>query len=630
MAPAIAAATLWAGVGLLVPAAAAFALREGLGTDACAALLSGAFLAALASGWKPAVGLARRPLPLLALPVSTLLGAAALLPLLGLRLAALCGAVLAAAGAFACARRPEPDAPPSTPPVWLLALAGAAAAAWARCLGLLWGNPFYALCALAAAPAAGLALGLWVRSRWLAGPEPDFPRRALVLASALAGLGGLCWLRFIGFNAGAPEYLLASLRGLRDLLFIAGQSSLALALWCAVLASAWEAEAPVPAGRARALGRAALAAAGPLAAWSLSPRLGPAETAAAAHLLLAAASLAGGGERSLLRRPILSKVSLAAAALGLVMGWQSRGLLADIWLYRLDAAWAGGRYLALRDDGREVLGAYRFSSGITALLRDGTAWVQSEHEAKREAHLPLLLQGRPDRVLLLGVRSPVVVRSVMAHGPGITAVDPNPYAGLVLAAQAAGPWPPASPADNGARLDSVRADPRRYLRAAGPAFDAILADLPFPALSIEQSRLVTREAFQELRARLTPDGLAALRLPAPYPPRRLARLLRTARSVFDHVGGYELPGGYLLVCSVRPLAPRPAALLARRNVFVQADDFDLEDGLPRLSWDDWSQLPPAAAALAPDTDDRPSGFYPLSDLARGLVLVHTAAEAFPK
>jgi hypothetical protein len=630
MAPATAAATLWAGVGLLVPAAAGFALREGLGAGAGAAILSGAFLAALAAGWKPALGLAGRPWPLLALPASTLLGAAALLPLLGLRLAALAGAALAAAGAFACARSQEPGAPPSAPPVWLLALAGAAAAAWARCLGLLWGSPFYALCALAAAPAAGLALGLWVRGRWLAGPEPGFPRRALVLASALAGLGGLCWLRFIGFNAGDPEYLLSALRGPRDLFFIVGQSSSALALWCAVLALAWEPGDPSPAGPARVLGRAALTAAGPLAAWAVMPRLGPAETAAAAHIVLAAASLAAGGQRCLLRRPVLSKVALAAAALGLFMGWQSRGLLADIWLYRLDAAWAGGRYLVLRDDGREVLGAYRFSSGVTALLRDGAAWVQSPLEAKRQAHLPLLMQGAPSRVLLLGVRSPVTVESVMAHGVDATAVDPHPGAGLVLAAQAAGPWPPASPADNGARLSSVRADPRRYLRAAGPPFDAILADLPFPALSVEQARLVTREAFLEMRARLAPAGLAALRLPAPYPPRRLARLLRTARSVFDHVGGYELPGGYLLICSGRPLAPRPAELLARRSVFAHADDLDLEDELPGLSWDDWSALPPAAAAPAPDTDDRPSGFYPLPDLARGLVLVHTAAEAVRK
>jgi hypothetical protein len=365
-----------------------------------------------------------------------------------------------------------------------------------------------------------------------------------------------------------------------------------------------------------------------LAAWALLHRLGAAETAAVCHLVMAAASLVAAGPESLLRRPVLSRVALVGLAIALALGWKSRGLFPDIWLNRLNAAWAGGRYLALAEDGRELLAVYQFSSGVPALLRDGAAWVEAPWAAKREAHLPLLLQGSPRRVLLLRVRNPATVESAMTYGADIVAVDPHPGAGLILRAQAAGPWPPPSPAVNGARLSWAQADPRRYLRAAGPAFDAIIAELPFPASTPEQARLVTREAFQELRGRLAPAGLAALRLPAPYPPRSLARTLSTARSVFAHVGGYELSGGYLLICSDQPLAADPATLLARRSVFVQADDLRLDEDLPRLRWDDISTLPPVLAALAPDTDDRPSGFFPLPDLAGGLVLAHSATEAF--
>jgi hypothetical protein len=103
-------------------------------------------------------------------------------------------------------------------------------------------------------------------------------------------------------------------------------------------------------------------------------------------------------------------------------------------------------------------------------------------------------------------------------------------------------------------------------------------------------------------------------MPAPCSLQRLAKTLRTARSVFTHVGGYELPGGFLLVCSTEPLTTGPAELLARRNVFVQADDLQLDEDLPRLRWDDFSALPPALDSLRPDTDDRPSGFFPLPDL----------------
>ena len=108
--------------------------------------------------------------------------------------------------------------------------------------------------------------------------------------------------------------------------------------------------------------------------------------------------------------------------------------------------------------------------------------------------------------------------------------------------------------------------------------------------------------------------------------------LSTARSVFAHVGGWDLPGGYLLVCSEQPLAAKPEDLAARLkgNVWVQTDDMDLEDALPALRWDDMDSLPPEAARLSPDTDDRPSGFYPLPDLARRVDLIYNAAETAAK
>jgi len=638
----------WAGLGMLAPAAAGLALRLGAGVTVCAAVMCGVCLAALAGGCRLTAEIPRRPLPAFAAPAAALLCATVLLPLLGLRALGLTGAAMFLAGWIKTRPRlPEGTAASAAaPPVWLLAPAGAAAAAWTRCLGLLWGHSFYAFCGLLIAAGGGTAFGLWLRTRCApAFAAAGLPRRLFVLASALAGLLGLGWLRFIGLNTGAAEYLFAALQGPGDLLFIVGQSALALGLWCALLALAWEEGAPdgrTPAARLEApslkgrrsplpegasrLAAALVAAAGPLAAWALIPHLGAAETAAVSHLVLAAASLAGSGPESLLRRPILSRVALVGLALALALGWKSRGLFPDIWLNRLNAAWAGGRYLALAEDGRELLAVYRFSSGVPALLRDGAAWVAAPLEAKREAHLPLLLQGSPRRVLLLRVRNPATVYSAMAHGADILAVDPHPGAGLILRAQAAAgrpsplpegtaPWPPPFPAVNGARLSWTQADPRRYLRAAGPAFEAIIAELPFPAPTPEWSRLVTREAFQELRGRLAPEGLAALRLPAPYPPRSLARTLSTARSVFAHVGVYELPGGYLLVCSDQPLTTDAATLLARRDVFVQADDLRLDDDLPRLRWDDLTTLPAALAALAPDTDDRPSGFFPLSELA---------------
>ncbi len=609
-------ALMWAGFGMMGTAAAALILRQGGGVVTGAALLSGIFLAALGGRCRFIAELPRRPLPALAAPAAVLFSAAVLMPLIGLRATGLAGAALGLTGWIKIRAGQAHGVAAEPPPAWLLALAGAAAVAWARCLGLLWGHSFYAFCGLCIGAGAGTACGLWLKGR--CAPILDaagLPRRLFVFVSALAGLLGLCWLRFIGINAGAAEYLFCGLQGPGDLLFIVGQSTLALMLWSALLTMAWPAPPSAvgtSSGWTRASG-ALLAAAGPLAAWALIPRLGAAETAALCHLALAALSLAA-DRQPLLRRPVLSRIALVGLAFAPLMAWQCRDLFADVWLNRLNAAWAGGRYLARAEDGRELLAVYRFSSGVPVLLRDGAAWVNAPTEARREAHLPLLLQGSPRRILMLDVRNPLAIISAMAHGAEILAVDSHPGAKIILRSLSPMPWPPESPSVNGGRLSWTRADPRRYLRAAGPSFDAIIEELPFPAPG--WSRLTTREAFQELRGRLTPAGLAALRLPAPYPPRDLAKTLRTARSVFAHVGGYELPGGYLLICSAQPLMAQPAALLARRNVFVQADDLRLEEDLPRLRWDDFSDMTPALAALKPGSDDRFSDFFQLPGLPR--------------
>jgi hypothetical protein len=513
-------------------------------------------------------------------------------------------------------------------PAWLLALAGASAVAWARCLSLIWGNSFYAVCALIAGSSAALAWGNWISGRTVRSlDEAGIPRGIWLIASGLLGLSGLVWLRFIGINAGSDEHLFLPLRGAADFLFIAAQSALACALWLIPLPLAREEPPADTSGffvRAEAL---PLGVCGPWAAWWIIPWLGAAPTAAVCHIALLVAGIARIGPRRLAAGGVLSGVVPAGLALALALGLTCRSLFTDVWLNRLNAALPGGRYLALAEDGREFLALYRFSSGATVLLRDGAAWANASLEAKREAHLPLLMHGSPHRVLICEARNPATLTAALSHNIELVALDSNPGSERLLRGLATEGWPPPSPAINGASVSFARGDIRRHLRARGTAYDVIIVELPFPALTPEWSRLVTAEAFQELRGRLAPEGIAALRLPAPYPGRSLARALRTARSVFAHVGGYDLAGGYLLVCSDSVLTADPATLLARRDVFSHSDDMDLDEALPSLPWTDHTDLPPAAAALSVDRDDRPSGLFSLSDRLWGPPLARTAAEA---
>ena len=639
---------IWAGLGTMGPAAACLALTLGTGAAACAAGLAGLPLAALAWGLGPGPGSPRQPLGPLAAAVAVAISGTVLLPLLGVRMVGLIGLVLASAGCALAWTRRLPAAAAVPPQPWVLALAGAAAVAWTRCLSLLWGHSLYALCGFMAAACAGGALGYWLRDRIAAALDAaGIPRSLWVFASGLAGVLGLAWLRFIGINSGAADYLLSPLLGPGDLVFIAGQSALALALWCVPLPLSWgpasQGSLPRDRGPAAKAAAALIAAAGPLAAWALIPRLGAAETAAACHLAMAAAGLIRALRHRLLAGPVLPKAAAAGLVAALLLGLHSRSLFTDIWLNRLNAAWSGGRFLELVDDGRECLAVYRFSSGAQVLLRDGAAWFNDAAWAGRATQLPLLMHGSPRLVLLAGARSPASAAAAMAYGVELVALDPHPGAGRILRAQAPKGWPPPT----GSRLTFVQADLRRHLRAAGPSYDAVILELPFPAQTPESARHATKDAFQELRGRLAPGGLAAVRLPAPYPPRSLARTLRTARAVFAHVGGWDLPGGYLLVCSDRPLLADAATLLSRRKVFAPSDEsyLDIDKYLPSLPWADYSALPsapsgkgerlpfkdggakPAAAALQPDTDDRLRTAFPLPDLVRGLTLADTATQA---
>ncbi|MDD5658036.1 MAG: hypothetical protein PHF00_12365, partial [Elusimicrobia bacterium] len=428
--------------------------------------------------------------------------------------------------------------------------------------------------------------------RWGESLRKSVPRQFWPLASGTAGLLGLAWLRLIGLNAGADDRLLQPLGAGADAWLTAGPSALACCLWLVPLPLAAYGAAP----RTR-WAAALLAVAGPWAARPLLPPLGAENAAALLHAAMAGAGLVWAGRALASWGPVLSKAAPAGLAAAALLVAAHGAFLRDVWLARLNAAFPGGRYLELSEDGRECLALYRFGSGATVLLRDGRAWHNDGLAAKRQAHLPLLMHGRPRRVLLLGPRRPETIASALAHGAEVTVVDPHPAAPRLLAALSPqGRLPAPRPGSSG-RLTLVRGDPRRWLAAAGPAFDVIILELPPGAGTPESVRLATREALASLKTRLAPGGLAAVRLPDPRPRASLLRTLRAARSVFRRAGTFALPGGPLLAAGDRPLVPAFGT-----DPYVWGDDPDLESDLPGLDWQEFADDPQDAAA--PDADDR--------------------------
>jgi hypothetical protein len=573
-------------LGVLGPVYALWSLGHGTGVVAASAVGIALPLVGWLGGRRPAV--LRRASGLAAQAAGTGLAALVLLPRFGIIASSAAAALVLAVTAAALKKSGAQETDDAcVPPAWAIALAAAAIAAWSRALGLLWGDSFTAVWAVAAAMNLALAAGFELRRRYSAGMEEEIPPEFWLLCSGLAGGLGLAWLRMIGLNAGSDELLLTPLGG-RGAWLVAIPSVLASSLWLV----------PLPlASHTRGGWRSALmAGAGPAAAWLLAPRLGPEHTAAAFHVALSAGALACLGRRLASCGPVMSKTAVAMAVLTAALGWRSP-CLADVWLNRLNAAWPGGRFLELSDDGRESLGLYRFSSGAPVLLSNGRMWHNGGLSAKRQAHLPMLLSGRTGRVLLVSNRNPATLISALAHGAEIVALDPHPAAESILRAQTNNAWPPAAEGSGGATIRFVHADARRFLASRGESFSTIIMELPSGETTPEAARLTTREAFSLIKSRLTPDGVAAQRLPEPWTSRAAQRVEKTARSVFAHVGTFELPGGRLLVASDGAIA---AGLAPAISDAVKTDDPNLAQDWPRLDWREYS----GDNAGPPDTDDR--------------------------
>ena len=109
----------------------------------------------------------------------------------------------------------------------------------------------------------------------------------------------------------------------------------------------------------------------------------------------------------------------------------------------------------------------------------------------------------------------------------------------------------------------ITADPRRFLKKSGPAYELILIGMPEPS-SGQANRFYTQEFFRECVARLTPDGVIGLRLPTaenlwtPQWIRRTASIHSALASVFPEV--LVLPG-------TTPSSRPPAAPFPGQRIF---------------------------------------------------------------
>lgn len=221
---------------------------------------------------------------------------------------------------------------------------------------------------------------------------------------------------------------------------------------------------------------------------------------------------------------------------------------------------AYGSVVIAKHDGQTTVFADRLPAGSSG-----------ERFAAEEAALPLAFAGDPGRVALIGTAPIGTVRQALRQGArrvDVLVEDPA----LAAALRSAFPDEYADP-----RVRLLAGDARRFLVAAGHAFDAILLRTPEPSTA-QQNRFYTAEFFAAARDALRPGGLFALALPgfseyAALPRRRLYSSVRaTLGTAFRSVR--LLPAGETLFLAApeegRLARPDPAgaisAVLARRGV----------------------------------------------------------------
>lgn len=523
-----------------------------------------------------------------------------------------CAAALWRAGGAGAARRPRGRVPVRLlAPLFLTGLLGIGYEVLTiRVVSQLLENTVYTFAILLAAYLSGTAAGAVGRELLAArlrarGLDAERLTSPLVAVTALACAGGAALLAFADILLPALQGLLPSTlagrigaeAGLAALAFL--PPTLAMGALFTQLAQSVSDRAG---GMGPALAVNTLGAA--LAPILFGPVLIPLIGAQAAFAVLAAAYVLTLPDR---RRPALvaGAITLAAAlALGLAplslrfvrvppggaLLWHRDGVMAAVSVVSNSA---GDRHLQVNN---------HFRMG-------GSASVRSDH---REAHIPLLLHPAPQRALFLGLGTGGTLSAAGDH-PGLKADGVE----LVPEVVASFPLFEASAPQLGRNPDITVhvADARRYVRAPGPVYDVIVADLYHPAVD-GSGALYAREHFAAIRDRLAEGGVFCQWLPLHQLDLDTLRLItRTFLDVFPDAQAYlaQLSVETPLVALVGRRAPQAygsgwvAGRVADPALKARLAALDLKDDLSLFGL--YLGGPRALAAFAGtgplNTDDRP-------------------------
>ncbi|HET9252010.1 MAG TPA: hypothetical protein VFP58_07840 [Candidatus Eisenbacteria bacterium] len=250
------------------------------------------------------------------------------------------------------------------------------------------------------------------------------------------------------------------------------------------------------------------------------------------------------------------------------------------------------------------------------LLVNGYGMTTLTPITKMMAHLPAAARERPpERVLVICFGMGTSFRSSLTWGVPTTAVELIPSVPELFGYY----HPDAAAVRARPQARIVVDDGRRYLERTRETYDVITVDPPPPVEAAGSSLLYSREFFEAIRTRLSPDGILQHWLP-PAEPVVVGAVARALRETFPHVRAYtsQFGWGIHFLGSKSPIARLdPAQLVARMPPEARADLVEWEpEATPidpltavlthEISLDALLRSDPDAGPL---TDDRPVNEY---------------------
>jgi len=522
--------------------------------------------------------------------------------------------------------------------LWLAALSGFCALAlevlWTRMLVLLLGTSVYAFSAMLACFLVGIGLGSLVSARWTApGRLRGSIFCALQVAAGLLAAATFELYRSQGMVRLDEAYLYSPIQSASDFLALFGLGAgiiipvtlLYGMMFPLAIRIADSRAAGTSVGSVYAFNTVGSVLGSLACGFVLIPLLGTRDTLYLICLVHIGLGLVAA---YLDRAALMKKVALAAFVPVIALPFLRPDPFFEIIQARLTQR-SPGKVIFHEEGSSATVTAYAGRNDtvvvINGILVSGVGALGSVM-----ADIPLLLQARPERALVICLGAGNTFRAALEHNVAVDLVELEPQ----VIASFAKLWPDSRAYTErpGARI--VVNDGRNFLLTSASKYDAVVVDGSPPIYSAGTVNLFTQEFVELVKAHLTPTGIFALWVPLPSFESDFWMIARNMTDTFPHTLAWAVPNsplkGFLLMGSNAPFGTDPSVITQRMVDRKRMNATQLLNGRlfapGRLISD--TKLRTMSARYPNVTDERPYTEFPLPAFLEGAPLLLDSAFAF--